>query len=132
MDEKENTLLETVFRDFIIERPDTGKGFYKVRGAYDDYVGNLIQADKNYIGAVFEFGTLDSQKTVGSIRSLLNMILENQGFHYGYKNMKAERKVKNQFREMFFPSSKIWRSQIMKQVSEILPVLIDRYAEIDE
>ena len=84
------------------------------------------------MGVVFEFGTMDSQKTVGSIRTLHNMILENQGFHHGYKNSKAEKAVKMRFREMFFPSSEIWRSQVMDQTDDIFSVLIDRYAEINE
>ena len=130
-DTERKALLERMFKDFTIDWPSTKNEFIIVRGSFRDYVGNLIADDKKYIGTVFEFGTLDSHKTVGSIRSLHNIILENQGFHHGYKNDKKEKIVKKRFREMFFPSSEIWRSQIMKQVSEILPILIDRFADID-
>jgi predicted deacylase len=130
-DEKRITLLETMFKDFTIDRPNTERKFIIVRGGFRDYVGNLIHPDRNYIGTVFEFGTLDSHKTVGSVRSLHNMILENQGFHHGFVNSKSEKIVKKRFREMFFPSSETWRSRVMKHASEILPVLIDRYAELN-
>ncbi len=130
-DTNRKILLETMFRGYTIDWPKTEKNFCIVRGGFVDCVGNLIPADKKYIGTVFEFGTLNSHKIVGSIRSLHNMILENQGFHHGYKNNKAEKIVKNRFREMFFPSSEIWRSQAMKQTSEILQVLIDRYAVLN-
>jgi hypothetical protein len=42
---------------------------------------------------VFEFGTLDSQTTMGSIKSLHNLIVENQGVHHGYKTKKDELKI---------------------------------------
>ena len=121
-------LLQEMFEDFVIDWP-VGN-FYKVKGGFRDYVWNLIPSDKKYIGVVFEFGTLNSRQTVGAIRSLHNMVLENQGFQQGYKNSEAEKRVKDRFREMFFPSSEIWRSQIMKQVDEVLPVLIDRYTQL--
>jgi hypothetical protein len=125
------TLLDTMFREHTLEWPNTGKEFYLATGFFRQYVGSLISADKKYIRIAFEYGTLNSQSIIGSIGSLHNMILENQGFHHGYENSKTENLVKHRFREMFFPSSKIWRYQIMKQTSEILPVLIDRYAQLN-
>ena len=124
-------LLDTMFRGHTLEWPNTGKEFYMATGFFRQYVGSLISADKKYIRIAFEYGTLNSQSIFGSIRSLHNMILENQGFHHGYENSKAENLVTHRFREMFFPSSKIWRSQIMKQTSEMLPVLIERYAQLN-
>ncbi len=124
-------LLERLLESYTVDWPDTGKEFYLATGVFRNYLGSLISADKKYIRIAFEYGTLESQSMVGSIRSLQNIILENQGFHYGYENNHTEDLVKNRFREMFFPSSKIWRSQIMKQTSEILPILIDRYAELN-
>jgi hypothetical protein len=130
-EKQRKALLEVLFKDIAIDWPNTEKQFIMVRGGFRDYVGNLIPDDKKYIGTVLEFGTLNSHKTVGSVRSLHNVILENQGFHHGHKNSKMEDIVKKRFREMFFPSSKLWRSQIMKQTSEILPVLIDRYTKLN-
>jgi hypothetical protein len=124
-------LLDTLFQDHTIDWPNRGKEFYTVTGMFRQYVGSLISADKKYIRIAFEYGTLNSQSISGSIRSLHNMILENQGFHHGYENSKTENLVKHRFREMFFPSSKVWRYQIMKQTSEILPVLIERYAQLN-
>ena len=105
--------------------------FYIVSGSFRDYVGTLISANKKYMGIAFEFGTLNSQTTTGSILSLHNIILENQGFHHGYKNNNVERLVKKRFREMFFPSSKNWRSKVIKQVDEVLPILLNRFAELN-
>jgi hypothetical protein len=130
-DPNSETLLEQLFKDYKIDWPNREREFYTVAGLFRQYVGSLLPADKRYIRIAFEYGTLNSQSLFGSIRSLHNMILENQGFHHGYENSEAENLVKHRFREMFFPSSKVWRSQIMKQTSEILPILIGRYAQID-
>ena len=75
--ENRKTLLKTMFGDYKIDYPKTGGKFYIVTGGFRDYIGNLIPAEKNYIKIAFEFGTLNSQTTLGSIRSLHNMILEN-------------------------------------------------------
>lgn len=130
-DPKSKTFLEELFKDHTIDWPNREKEFYTVTGMFRQYVGSLLSADKKYIRIAFEYGTLNSQSVTGSIRSLHNMILENQGFQHGYENSETENLVKHRFREMFFPSSEIWRSQIMKQTSEILPVLINRYAQLN-
>ena len=127
-DPNSNTLLEQLFRDYTIDWPNTtGKEFYIPSGLFRQYVRNLISTDKKFIRVAFEYGTLNSQYIMGASRSLHNMIIENQGFHHGYENSKSARLVKHRFREMFFPSSAIWRSEIMKQTSEILPIMFGRY-----
>jgi hypothetical protein len=73
-----------------------------------------------------EYGTLDSQKTFGSIRSLHNMILENQGFHHGYKNERAEARIKKAYREMFYPSDKAWRSKAIGDAKRMLELMLER------
>lgn len=125
-----NSLLKKMFEGYVIDEPRNDNQFYDVKGGFIDYVGSLMPPNKKYIGTYFEFGTLDSQRLAGSIRSLHNMIIEKQGFHHGYKNKRAEKRIKERFREMFFPSSNIWRSQIMNQASEILPVLTNRYIKL--
>jgi hypothetical protein len=79
----------------------------------------------------FEYGTMDSHTTMGSVKSLHNMIIENQGFHYGYETKEDEMEVKKRFREMYFPSSKEWRSEVIRQAREIFPVVIKRYQGLD-
>jgi hypothetical protein len=75
---------------------------------------------------MFEFGTLDSQKTFGSLRSLHIYILENQGFHHGYKNEKTEAKIKENFLEMHFPSDKAWRSKVIMDSKKILEQVFEK------
>ena len=114
-----------MFKDYVIDWQDPEEEIYEYTGGFRDYVGKLISKDKKYIQMTFEFGTLNSQTTMGAIRSVQNMILENQGIHYGYASDREEDIVKKRFRGMFFPSSKIWRSEVIRQASVVRQKFID-------
>ena len=118
------TGMEELFSGYPIDWGDS-QDFYTILGSFVDYVGSLAPG-KTYYPMAFEFGTLDSQKTFGSIRSLYNMILENQGFHHGYKNEKAEARIKKAFREMFYPSDKVWRSKAISDAKRMLELVLER------
>ena len=79
-----------------------------------------------YYPMLIEFGTLDSQKTFGSIRSLHNMILENQGFQNGYKNERTEKKIKENLLEMYYPSNNAWRSKVIADAKTVLVLVFER------
>ncbi len=116
--------MEELFAGYRIDWGDS-EGFYNIKGSFADYIGALAPGKTCY-PMVFEFGTLDSQKTLGSIRSLHNMILENQGFHHGYKDEKTEAKIKENFLEMFYPSNKAWRSKVIADAKTILELVFER------
>jgi hypothetical protein len=116
--------MEELFSGYTIDWGDSEE-FYVIKGSFADYAGALAPG-KTYYPMGFEFGTLDSQKTFGSIRSLHNMSLENQGFHYGYKNEKARAKITGNFVEMFYPSDKAWRSKAMADSRTILELVFQR------
>lgn len=67
------------------------------------------------VGITFEYGTLDSQKTMGSIESLRRMVYENQNFWHPAQNPRDSEKIKNEFVEMFYPSDPEWRKAILSQ-----------------
>jgi len=69
---------------------------------------------------VFEDGTLNSPKTVESVKSLHNLVLENQGVQYGYKSAKDSLKVMHSFIEMYNTSSQQWRTKVMEDSKTIL------------
>ncbi|UCE41704.1 MAG: DUF2817 domain-containing protein [Candidatus Aminicenantes bacterium] len=117
--------MEEFFAGYSIDWGNRG-GFYTFMGSFADYIGSLAPG-KTYFPMVFEFGTLDSQKTFGSIRSLQNLILENQGFHHGYKNEKTEAKIKENFLEAFFPSNKAWRSKVITDSKKIIKLVFERF-----
>ena len=116
--------MEELFTGYTIDWGDS-EDFYIIKGSFADYIGALAPG-KIYYPMVFEFGTLDSQKTFGSIRSLHIMTLENQGFHHGYKNENTEAKIKENFLEMFYPSNKAWRSKTITDAKIILELVFER------
>ncbi len=95
------------------------KDFYTITGDFANLVANVIPG-KPIVPMTLEYGTMDSQKTMGSLRSIQNMILENQGFHHGYRNKRTERKVKEWALEMYSPSSPVWRTMVMEQSVKIM------------
>lgn len=106
--------LKKVFAD-AVDFGDKEK-FYSVQGDLISYLeAKASPANGQQIaGVVFEFGTLDSQKTLGSIESLRRMVLENQQRHFG-SDEATSKIVKNQFLEMFYPSASEWRETILVQ-----------------
>ncbi len=117
--------LENIFYGYKIDWGDSDD-FYTVTGDFVDFVGQLNK-DKIYLPMTFEYGTLNSQTTKGSLESIKRVILENQGTHYGFKTEKDKAKVKKDFLEMYYPNSKDWKNKIMKDTEELYKKIIPRF-----
>ncbi len=128
-DPKLRASTEQLFDAYSIDWGDSGD-FYTITGDFSGYITQL-NPGKDHIPMTFEYGTLDSQKTMGSIRSIHNMILENQGNHHGYKKSKDQAKVEKRFREMYYPSDPEWRIKIMQQTKAVLSVVLENYVNGD-
>ncbi len=128
-DKKLKTDIETIFSGNRIDWGD-GDDFYTVTGDFTSYIGQIIPT-KYYIPMVFEFGTLDSQTTMGSIKSLHNMIVENQGFHHNYKTKNNEIQIKNNILEMYYPSSEKWKSKAIEDARTILSKAMKQYSSLE-
>ena len=129
-DKKIKKDLKNLFSGNHIDWGD-GDDFYTVTGDFTSYIGQVLPG-KYYLPMVFEFGTLDSQTTMGSIKSLHNMIVENQGFHHGYKTKKDELKIKTDILEMYYPSSKNWRSKAIEDARKILSQAVKKFESIEK
>jgi hypothetical protein len=128
-DLKVREAMEIIFEGYPIDWGDT-ENFYTVTGDFSDFIGK-IDPEKFYIPMSFEYGTMDSHTTKGSVKSVHNMIIENQGYHYGYRTKEDEAEVNKRFREMYYPSSNEWRSEVIRQAREIFPLSIKRYQALD-
>jgi hypothetical protein len=53
--------------------------------------------------------------------------MENQGWYYGYKNEKGNAEVTQRFREMYYPLSEGWRSEVTRKSREILNAVSARH-----
>lgn len=124
-DKNEKNGVETIFKGYDIDWGDE-EDFYTVTGDFSDFIGK-IYPEKFYMPMTFEYGTLDSQTTSGSVKSIHNMILENQGFHYGYEEEDDQKEVAERFMEMYYPSSARWRSYTLEQTRKLFDTTIERY-----
>jgi hypothetical protein len=121
--------LEEIFAGYEIDWSDSDD-FYTVTGDFVDFM-NTINKDKAFLPMTFEYGTMNSQTTKGSLKSIHIMILENQGKHYGYKKERDSLRVINDFVEMYNPSSAEWRAKIMKDTEDMFKTIIPRFIEMD-
>jgi len=116
---------KNVFGNYPMDWGDT-EDFYIIMGDFGGFVG-MVNPEATYMSSLFEFGTFDSQKTFGSLHSIHRLILENQGHLHGYKNEKNEKKTKNNFREMYYPTSEAWRSEVIRQARDMLETVLENY-----
>ncbi len=117
-DEAYHKRAESIFSGHPLDWPE-GDDFYLTSGDFTTWL-ETIASPRPAIAVTVEFGTLDSQTTRGAIRSLWNMIHENQGRRFGYARAADARRVAENYREMFFPSSRVWRSEVLRQSRESL------------
>lgn len=124
-DEKVKKSLENIFVGYKINWGDSDD-FYIINGSFTDYIGKLL-SDKFYLPMMLEYGTLNSQSTIGSVKSIHNMVMENQGTQYGYKSKKDSIQIKTSFMEMYNPSSEKWRTKIMIDSKVILEQVMEKF-----
>ncbi len=121
--------LNYIFKDEEIDWGNS-KDFYTINGEYVNLINNVVR-DKLCIPMCFEVGTMDSNTTLGALKSIQIMISENQGAHFGYKDQKSEAKVKDDFLEMYYPSSNEWRARIIKDNNEKLRKMLVQFQKYE-
>lgn len=100
------------------------KDFYEATGGFVVFTGKLLKEKSRYAGIVFEFGTLNSQKTLGSLDSLYRMVRENQEFFHGAGSQDEQDQIQRLFHEMFYPTDLEWRESVAKQFQEALSLAL--------
>ncbi len=119
--------MNTLFDGFHIDWGDSGD-FYTVTGDFVNYIGK-INAGKTFIPMAFEYGTMDSQTTIGSLKSIHTMILENQGVQYGYASAEDSVEIKKNLVEMYYPASEAWRSHVIDETKNIFDIALTRFSD---
>lgn len=117
--------IEAIFSGTRIDWGDTDD-FYTVTGSFATYLGQILP-DKYYLTMTFEFGTMDTQTTMGVIKALHNVMIENQGVQYGYKSPKDETGVKERYLEGYYPSSQAWRSKAIHDARKQLIQAVEKF-----
>lgn len=110
---------EQLNKIFTFERIDYGdkKKFYHTTGDLITYLEAKSTPTTHIIGGTFEFGTLDSQKTLGSIESLRRTVLENQN-HHQVADTETSDQVNSLFQDMFYPQDPIFKQQCFEQAHD--------------
>ncbi len=127
-DRKKKARIEKIFSGQPINWGDT-ENFYIVTGEFATYIGSILP-NKDYMTMTFEFGTMDTDTTMGSIKALHNVIIENQGNWHGYASRKDKDRTKERFIKGYYPESEKWRSIIIEQARKTLIRAIKAYQTI--
>lgn len=123
-DKTTSSYLEKVFKGYQIDGGSEGN-FYTVTGDLTAFVAKALK-DKIVIPMTFEYGTLDSQTTLGAIESLRRSIRENQAFHFG-----GDKKVaQSDFLNMFNPPEMKWREKILSDSQVVFKDVIKNYISL--
>jgi len=127
VDKNTQEKMESLFSGYQIDWGDSDE-FYTVTGDFINLIKE-INPNKDFIPMTIEFGTMDSQTTLGSLKSLQIMIAENQGYQYGYQTAEDKTQIKKMILEMFNPTSPAWKSNCINESKQLLDTVIPRYLE---
>ena len=120
--------LEAVFKDRSVDWGD-GKNVYPVTGDIASWIGALRKSGA-HLPAVLEFGTMDSQTTLGALKSLHLTVLENQGVQHGYANVAEQARIQRDFLEMVNPSSPAWRTKVIHDSRTVLRQVVSQLPQV--
>lgn len=104
------------------------KNFYQTSGDTLQFISQLF-ANKKVAVMTYEMGTLDSQKIIGSMKSLQTLRIENQLWNWGAKTEKDRKWSQDLSRRMFFPEDEKWQKTAEKQVKSDLLQAIENFSK---
>lgn len=122
--EKKNIELNRFFQNKV-EVVAQSDDFYRAQGDLISYFQSKETKQTQINGVVFEFGTMDSQKILGSLESLRIMILENQFNFKPSLNESENQLVQDLFANMFNPTDPKFRKEILWQFDAQVDSLIN-------
>lgn len=125
LEDEKREKLENLFQGYTIDWGDSDD-FYTVTGDFAGFIG-ITNQGKEFYPMLLEYGTLNSQTTMGSLKSIHVMILENQGHQHGYASAEDSIRVKQDFLEMYNPQSENWRNHVMKQTKDVFQTILPRF-----
>jgi hypothetical protein len=126
-DAEKKAQMETIFSGLRIYW-GRNHDAYQATGEFAAYLEQSLP-EKHCLTMTLEFGTLDTHTFMGAVKALHLMMMENQGFHYGYKTRQDELKVKSGFLESWYPLSEAWRSKVIEDSRQVLSQALTEYAK---
>jgi hypothetical protein len=117
----------------LVQKIDANE-FYAISGDMGEYVHRLWESEftnKNAFACGFEFGTFgDSLPAL--IRSLHITILENQMRHYGAVSPQAERQIRDEYEELFFPAETKWREKAIADCRQAFDGILSAFGILQQ
>lgn len=120
--------MEQLYQGLQIDWGDSDD-FYTYTGDFMSFLEELNHG-KEFYPFTLEYGTLNSQTRLGSLRSIQAMRLENQGRQYGFSSYEDSLETMHLFKELYIPGSVNWRNQIVAQTKEVFDIVIPRFCSI--
>ncbi|EPG73034.1 PF10994 family protein [Leptospira fainei serovar Hurstbridge str. BUT 6] len=127
---REDKNLRKVFGDFGLLLSEAEDDFYRTSGDFTDFFGKLFGRDKELFPITVEMGTFGNLNLLGGLKGSFLMISENRIRLHGSKSDRSAEKIRNEFREMFYPTREDWRLAAMDQVFGVIPEAIRRFSKI--
>lgn len=128
-DPNSSSALSRTLQYPLVQKIDAEE-FYAISGDMGEYVYRLRDAEfpeKNVFACGFEFGTFgDSLPAL--IRSLRITVLENQLRHHGAVSTEAERQIRAEYEELFFPAEPGWREKAVVDCRQAFEGILAAYA----
>ncbi|TGK07854.1 DUF2817 domain-containing protein [Leptospira semungkisensis] len=127
---KEDKNLRKVFGDFGLLLNEGEEDFYRTSGDFTDFFGKIFNKEKDFFPITVELGTNGNMSLTGALKGSFLMISENRIRFKGSKSESSANRIKEEFREMFYPSREDWRLAAMDHVFGILPETITRFSKV--
>jgi hypothetical protein len=104
-------------------------GFYPTTGDFTDYFHGLA-SHAQVVSLTFEFGTL-GLSLPAQLQTLNRLIAENQLHHFGARSNSIDRRVRSKFEELFNPSDKSWRNEVVSRTRHIFEHSIPLFLQVE-
>ena len=128
LNDRRNKIMASLFPGHPIDW-SSDKDFYQNTGDLGLCLCSLVPG-LPVIPITFEYGTLDSQTTLGGIRSMKTIILGTQGNMNGYACEDDRKAIQSMAREMFYPDSPAWRSEVIRQSRDLFGTFFKRWDQV--
>ena len=127
-------LMQEIFQavqDKDIYKMTTGdtEGFYHTYGDITDILASFSRPGLSALSATVEFGTVGAG-VLGKLKTLNRLILENQGYQFGYQSSTVRAEVMGKFDELFYPKENRSRSNVIVRSRLLLSRFLDRMSVI--
>lgn len=124
--------LQRKFNYPLVLRGDH-KEFYAIQGDITEYLYRLRTEEfpnKHVFACAFEFGTY-GESLLARVRTLRTMIFESQLHWYGAKHTQTERKIREEFSELYCPLEQKWREKAIVDARRAFEGILSAYKALD-